>query len=137
MAIDKLSVLREVRSLGANVTLAQVEAALAAKDVASRAAAKAARYRVEVWDKQSPINGMPADQVLAARTDIPQGGEVYLIYIDGQLTYFQPHPPDEAGARAMMRDEALQIGRAHMQRMAEGEAEAEIIREVVEELLTT
>ncbi|MDI6872107.1 MAG: hypothetical protein QME79_12340 [Bacillota bacterium] len=135
MPIDKLAILREARSLGANATLAQVSAALGKRNVAERAEAKKARYRVELWDKKSPINGMPAEQVLAARTDIPQNGEVYLIYIDGKLVYFQPHPPDEGGIRAMTKDEALQIASAHVNRMVEAEAEAEIAREVLEELL--
>lgn len=135
--IDKLNLLERARALGANKTLADVEAALAKRDVAARVAAQKQRYRIEIWDKRSPINGVTAEQVLASRTDIPEGGEVYLLYIDGKLTYFQPHPPGEAGLRAMTRDEALRIANQHVTELATAEAEVEIANEVLEELLST
>jgi len=133
--INKIALLERARELRANKTLADVEAALGKRDVAARKEQKKARYRVEIWNKRSPINGVPAEKILASRTDIPENGEVYLIYIDGNLTYFQPHPPGEGGLRPMTRKEALQIASAHVDKMAEAEAEAEIINEVLEELL--
>lgn len=133
--ISKILVLERARALGANKTLADVSAALAKRDITARKEAKKQRYRIEIWDKKSPINGIPAEQVLASRNDIPPNGEVYLIYIDGKLTYFQPHPPEEGGLRPMTRDEALSIANAHVDKMAEAEAEAEIVEEVLEELL--
>lgn len=136
--IDKLVLLERVRALGASKTLADIDAALAKRDVAARVAeVKSQRYRIEIWDKQSPINGVPAEQVLGSRTDIPENGEVYLIYVDGKLTYFQPHPPGEAGLRAMTRDEALQLADQHVTELATAEVEAQVTREVLEELLST
>jgi hypothetical protein len=128
--------LERARTLGASVTLADVDAALTKRDIAARVAQrKAQRYRVEIWDKKSPINGVPAEQILASRADIPEGGEVYLVYVDGKLTYFQPHPPGEGGLRPMTRDEALQIADAQITEMATAEVEAEIAEEVLAELL--
>ena len=136
--IDKIDLLEHARLLGANKTLADVDAALAKRDIVALIdQKKSKRYRVEIWDKQSPINGVPADQVLASRTDIPKNGEVYLIYIDGKLTYFQPHPPGEAGLRPMTRDEALQIADQHITELATAEVEAEVAQEVLMELLST
>jgi hypothetical protein len=132
--IDRIALLERICSLGGNKSLADVDAALAKRDVAARAAAKKQRYRVEIWDKKSPINGVPAERVLASRTDVPETGEVYLIYIDGKLTYFQPHPPGDAGLRAMTRDEVLQIGDQHITELATAEAEAEIVEEVLAKL---
>ncbi|MBC7334878.1 MAG: hypothetical protein H5U01_01220 [Clostridia bacterium] len=134
--LSKIALLERARALGASVTLADVEAALAKRDVAARVAAKKSqKYRIEIWDRKSPINGVPAEQILASRTDIPPGGEVYLIYIDGKLVYFQPHPPGEAGMQAMTRDEALQIADAHVTELASAQVEAEITEEVLAELL--
>jgi hypothetical protein len=133
--VNKIALLERARTSGANVVLADVNAVLETKDIVARTQAKKARYRVEIWDKESPVNGVPAERILASRTDIPPGGEVYLIYTDNKLTHFQPHPPDEGGLRPMTRDEALSIANAHVERLAQAEAEAEIAEEVLEELL--
>jgi len=66
-----------------------------------------ARYTVTLWDKASPINGVPAEQVLQSHA-VPPNGSVYLIYRDGNLLYFQPHAPWVAGLVPMTDSEALQ-----------------------------
>jgi hypothetical protein len=48
------------------------------------------RVRWEWWDGTSPVNGVPAEQV-RARFTIP--GLAFLVYVDDQLVYFQPHDP--------------------------------------------
>ena len=134
--IDKISILERARQLGSTRTLADVDAALAKRDINAYKEKHKQRYRIEIWDKKSPINGVPAEKIFSSRTDIPEGGEVYLIYIDGQLRLFQPHPPFEGGMRAMGPDEVRSIAEQHVDRMAEADAEDEIVREVLEELLS-
>lgn len=136
--IDAIAILERVRALGANKTLADVNEAIAKRDINTRIAERITqKYRVELWDKVSPINGVPAERVLASYKDIRPDGEVYLIYVNGRLTYFQPHPPGEAGMRPMSRDEALSIADEHITLLATEEVEEEITRDVIEELLTT
>lgn len=56
-------------------------------------------FETVLWDKESPINGVPAEEVLAAREDIPEGGEVYLIREreSGRVHFFQPHVAEAEG----------------------------------------
>ena len=83
--VDKIGILERARQLGSTKTLADVSAALAKRDINAYKEKHKQRYRIEIWDKKSPINGVPAEKIFASRADIPEGGEVYLIYIDGQL----------------------------------------------------
>lgn len=77
-----------------------------------------ARYQVVLWDRKSPINGVPASDVLAARDDIPPDGAVYLIVRDGQVIYFQPHKPGVAGIEPMTEVEALQYADEYVTMLA-------------------
>jgi hypothetical protein len=76
------------------------------------------RYRVELWDRVTPVNGVPAAEILAARQDIPDGGVVYLIYRDDQVLYFQPHAPGQAGIVPMTDADALQYAEAQVLALA-------------------
>lgn len=64
---------------------------LVATPVAALYAQHQDRVQWAVWDKETPINDVPAAKVLA-RADY-NGGEIYLIWIDSHLTYLQPHSP--------------------------------------------
>lgn len=80
------------------VTVAEVETAIAEVDVAQAYADESAAWEVEVWDRTSPINGVPAEDVLARRDDIPEKGDVVLIRnAEGDVVMFQPHDPEQEG----------------------------------------
>lgn len=72
----------------------QIAVAFLDVDQVAIAAAVDRRVRWERWDRQSPINGVPAETVLASRTDY-QGGEIYVVYVDDALVYFQPADPTD------------------------------------------
>jgi len=90
------------------------------------AKAKAA-YRVEIWDRQSPINRVPAADVLSARADIPVDGVVYLIYRDNQVLYFQPHAPNAPGFLPMTTDEATIYANQKVQELACADISPEVV----------
>lgn len=52
------------------------------------------KYAYQIWDKVSPINGISAEKILE---DMPEGGEVYLVFVDGNLVYLQKHDPTQMG----------------------------------------
>ncbi len=55
-----------------------------------------AKYRVEIWDKQSPVNGKPAE-LFKQQPDYYEDGVVLLCYYEGQLAFFQPYHPFRGG----------------------------------------
>lgn len=91
-----------------------------------------ARIRCVLWDRQSPINGRPASQVLQSRNDIPPDGAVYLIQEGDRTLVFQPHDPNGG---AMTPQHALEAGTRHAQEIATQRALDRITEAVAERLL--
>jgi hypothetical protein len=115
---DRLSK-RFSRVAGRAVNPDEVEDALADFDDAAVTREETARYRTEIWDKTSPINGVPAAQVLAGRDDIPADGTVYLVYEGDRVLMFQPFDPDRQGVNKMTPAIARQKASKHVERLAE------------------
>lgn len=129
-----------LRGSNPNFKSADIDAALAKVDQPSVFAKHRARYISKVWDERSPINGVPAEQVLA-RQDIPKdpNRKILLIYVDGRLARIQPHHPDEAGFVAMTEsdlDDANpnSVVHRHLDDLAQREADVEILDTVTAEL---
>lgn len=80
--------------LGYTPSREQIAVALLDVDQAAISTTVGKRVKWEIWDKTSPINGVDAETVMSHRDDY-QGGEVFLIYVDDQLTFFQPTLPDD------------------------------------------
>lgn len=133
--IDPVAILRDARELGANRTLADVEAVLAQIDIEGLQAQERARYRVDVWDKQSPLNGIAPDRILERIPPECRHGAVYLIYVDGNLTLIQPHDPDQAGFVPMDEATALAKANAVVDRLVEQAVDEKVRREAVRRIL--
>ena len=80
-----------------DATDADIASAFEAIDTAALTAAEELLWTHEVWNRKTPINGVPAEDVLAQRDDIPATGDVVLVKRDGNIVMFQPHDPDQAG----------------------------------------
>lgn len=110
MAINALQLFAEARNTyGFTGTLTDVQAALAAVERTALEQVERARYRIEIWDEVSPLAGQPPEY-WRNRGDWPEGGKVYLIYVDGALRIVQPHDPKSAGFVPM--DEVTALARA-------------------------
>lgn len=134
MAVDPLVILEKAKALGSTATLAQVQSALASISRTALENAEKARYRVEVWDEVSSLGGQPPEY-WRARGDWPQGGKMYLMYRDNQLRMVQPHDPDQAGHVAMRAATVMATATAHMGRQVERDVDAEVIRQVLLQVL--
>jgi hypothetical protein len=75
----------------------EIQAAFESIDTDALTAAETSRWAHEVWDRTTPINGVPAADLLAKRNDIPATGEVVLVKNDGKIVMFQPHDPTQPG----------------------------------------
>lgn len=62
------------------------------------------RVRYEIWNQESPLNGVAAADI-KARADYV-GGEVYLLFVDDRLTVIQPVAPGVSGLVPMTLEEA-------------------------------
>ena len=132
--LTKIQVWQRLNQMGVNKTLAEVEIALSQIDQQAVFNQERARFKVEVWDKVTPINGVPAEKIIA-REDVPNDGEIYLLYVDDQLRFFQPHNPFQAGLVPMTRDNVLQIANQHADQLAWQAADEKTFEMVLEKLL--
>jgi len=133
--LTKTQVWQRLNQLGVNKSLSEIDAALTQVDQQAIFNKHRARIRIEVWDKQSTINGVSAEQIMSSRNDIPADGEVYLLYIDDRLVYFQPHEPEQAGLVPMTKDTVLDIANQHADQLTISFADNEIFERVLEQLL--
>lgn len=105
--LNSLTILKQARELGYTGNLATIETEIANIDYNALKQAERANYTVVLYDKVSQINGIEASVILK---DAPSGGEIYLIYVNGNLQYLQKHDPEQAGLAPM--DEATALLRA-------------------------
>jgi hypothetical protein len=75
----------------------EIQAAFESIDTDALTAAETSRWTFEIWDRTTPINGVPAIDVISKRNDIPETGDIVLISVDGKIVMFQPHDPIEPG----------------------------------------
>lgn len=74
-------------------------------DVSSVQDAHSGRVQWAIWDKTSTVNGAPPNAVLGRLDHV--GGEVYLIWVDGDLVVLQPHHPETGGAMTLSEAQTL------------------------------
>lgn len=132
--LTKLQVWKRLNEMGVNKTLAEIDAALAQVDQQAIFNQERSRFRVEVWDKVTPINGIPAEKILA-REDVPDDGEIYLLYVDGVLRFLQPHNPFQAGIVPMTAENVMQVANQHVDQLAWQAADEKIFEMVLEKLM--
>lgn len=130
--VSEVDILRALREIGIQVSAQKVRAYLASVDRETLKNELRAHYRVEVWDRKSPINGVPAEVILASRRDIPPGGLAYLIIKDGRVVYFQPHDPFEPGLVKLTEANVHEVGARHLERIVEDEVAQRILQMAVE-----
>lgn len=91
------------------------------------------RYRYEIWDKKTDINGVSAKDIIKSKTyDI---GQVYLIYIDENLVYMQDHNPNKEGYEKMTKAEAKKIAEDFIKKEIENQTKYTIINLFIEKVL--
>ncbi|WP_374711545.1 hypothetical protein [Symbiobacterium terraclitae] len=136
MAINALQLFAEARNTyGFTGTLADVQAALAAVDSTVLEQAERARYRIEIWDEVSPLAGQPPEY-WRQRGDWPEGGKVYLIYVDDNLRIVQPHDPEQAGFVPMDEAAALARAQTYVSHLVEQAVDEKVKEQVLINLLT-
>jgi hypothetical protein len=135
MTVTSLDVFRALAQMGiTSIGLKRIEEALAQVDHEQIKKKHRERFTYEVWDKKTPINGVPAEVILA-REDVHEDGEIYLLYKDGVLTHIQPHAPHEIGFKKMDQDTVHEHANRHIDHYTHHHAKEEIIEECLKILL--
>lgn len=117
----------------AGKTDAQLDAALATVDQDAVYDELRAGITVTLWDRVSPINGVPASH-FHARDDVPAEGDVYLVSVDGAVVGFQPHEPELEGIVAIPRGQGLTRGKGHADTMAASRVPGVVLERVAAKL---
>jgi hypothetical protein len=115
------------------VTVAQVDEAITTLDVEQVYTDEDAAWTVEVWDRTSTVNGVPAEDVLSHRDDIPKTGDVVLIRdSNGNVVQFQPHEPAQEGFAAIPKGK----GKVRGGEMAEDIVTSRVAEQVLDHVAT-
>lgn len=127
------SVLADSRPDLISRTNQQIDDALASIDQDAVYNAERSALTVAVWDRTSPINDVDAQHFLD-RDDVPDEGDVYLLFHNGQVVIFQPHEPGIGGLQPISKGQGNARGRAHADAIASDTATIEIVRQVISTL---
>ena len=87
------------------------------------------RYTYEIWDNKSPINGISAEDIINSRGY--KIGKAYLVYIDGDLVFFQDHNPEKSGYEKMTKAEAERFAKQKINELIENTVDTIILNKVI------
>ena len=133
--ITALEIFTKAKELGTTKTYADCQAFLNTYDleaIENLDITDYPKYSYSIWDKENDINGISAQKILE---DVPENGEVYLISIDGNLTYLQKHDPTQMGLVAMTTQIATQRAQQIIKEKIQQEEYARISDEVLISML--
>lgn len=130
------NIIQIAKERGKQPDIATVNAELAKINQAAVQTEEKSKLIYEVWDKVSPINGVPAEKLLA-RDDVDPDSEIYLIKDaeTGQVIYFQPYEPEAQGfVRMKTKEQAKTVAQNHKAKIAKMRANARVIEQVLTKL---
>lgn len=132
MVVTRLQVRKALVEYGlTHKTNAEIDAAMAQVDQAAMIAAERAKYTIQVWDKETPINGVDPSTVIEAHK-IPEHGTAYMICEDGRIIYFQARSPIDG--QVITPANAVTIANQHLDEFATARASVAIIEAIIDML---
>lgn len=135
--LDDVDVLQILAERGIQAGMGDVIAALEKVDQQAHFEDEREKLVYEEWDMASPINGVPAEEMIAKREMInPDVHAVYLIKdaATGRVIYFQYTRPRTGGPIDPSEHDIETIANEHMDDFAWRRARDGIIKDVIREL---
>lgn len=132
--VDSENILKYIQQRGKDISLEEIEDMIEKEDRNKMIETETKRFRYEIWDKKSPINGITAKAVIKSRNY--SIGQAYLIYIDNELVYFQDHDPNKTGYVKMKKKQAQKIAEDFIQQKIELNVDSIITQRVIEKILS-
>lgn len=131
MAVTRLDVRRALVECGLEATRAEIDDAMAKVDQGQMVADERAKYTIEVWDKQSPINGADPAKVIESHS-ISEHGTAYMIREGGRIVYFQARSPFDGSV--ITSETAQTVADQHLDAFAAARAAETIIEAIIDQL---
>ena len=132
--INKENILQHIKDKGAIGSIEEIDKIINSLDRDEIAKFQTDRFKYEIWDKKTSINGVSAKDIVKSRTYAI--GSAYLIYIDDNLVYFQDHNPNESGYVKMTKSEATKIAEDFMNQKIEENTDNIIVDKVIKTILS-
>lgn len=109
----------------------QIDNALAQYDVAVMTQAWRDKFTVQIWDGVSNVNAATPEYIKESN---PWADKVYLLLVDGKITYMQTHEPYVDGYVPLTAETVESVANAHADKLASDAAHNEIIDLVMSDL---
>lgn len=117
---------------GVNISLEEINEIISKIDIDNIKEDLKKSYKLEIWDKKSPINGVEAEIVLKSKPY--EIGSVYLIYVNDKLVYLQDHNPNESGYVKMTKAQAETLGKQFIEKKIEDELNIILYDKILNEI---
>ena len=117
---------------GVNISLEEINEIISKIDIDNIKEDLKKSYKLEIWDKKSPINGVEAEIVLKSKPY--EIGSVYLIYVNDKLVYLQDHNPNENGYVKMTKAQAETLGKQFIEKKIEDELNIILYDKILNEI---
>jgi hypothetical protein len=132
--IDANLILQNLQLKGYSSTIEEIEELINNENREEIEKTQENRFRYEIWDKKSDINGVSANDIIKSRNYTI--GQAYLIYIDDNLVYFQDHQPNESGYVKMTKSQAEKTAKEVIATKVEENTDNIIIDKVINTILS-
>lgn len=132
--VNENNILQYLQEKGVTSSLEEVKELVAKEDREKIVNTQNERFKYEIWDKKSSINGISAKDIIKNRDYTI--GQAYLIYIDDALVYFQDHNPEKSGYVKMTKSEAEKLAQDFINKKAEEYTDNIIIDKVIQTILS-
>ena len=119
-----------LKSFGVNINIETANSLLSLFDFEDYVQDELSQLDVQIWDKQSPINGVSASAFLS-RPDVKNADIIYLVLKNGQVIYFQPHSPFSAGFVPITAENFDEVTQRHLRQIAEQYATSRFINDII------
>lgn len=132
--INKEEILKHIKEQGKESSIDEIAELINSQDRDSIYNTQNKRFRYEIWDKKSNINGVSAKDIIKSRNYTI--GQAYLVYIDDSLVYFQDHNPNESGYVKMTKTEANDIAKEFIDKKVNENVDNIITDKVIQTILS-
>lgn len=131
--INKQGILNYIKKQGKTCSIDQIEKIIDSINREEIEKSEATRFKYEIWDKKTHINGVSAKDVIKSRNYTI--GQAYIIYIDNIIVYFQDHNPNKEGFIKMTKSEATKIAEEFIQKKIEENVDSIIVSKILKDIM--
>lgn len=132
--INKEGILKYMQDKNKSVSIQEIEDIINSLNIEDIKKTQSERFKYEIWDKKSDINGVSAEDIIKNRNYTI--GQAYLIYIDNVLVYFQDHNPNETGYIKMTKTQAEEFAKSFINEKIEEYVDSIITNNIISTILS-